>query len=138
MTICRPSAGSWKFSISSIFLLLSALSNKAKHYWVMSTDLLFSKVFWQCPAMFCLYTSSKLSRQWFEFSLFIEKMNIKSQYQISSIVIKCTRVTTSKTLPVYFWPKYGRDEFHVPICSGTPGHALMQIDVVSKLVISRL
>ena len=34
---------------------------KAKHCWVMSPNFLFSKVCWQCPAMFCLYTSSKLS-----------------------------------------------------------------------------
>ena len=36
--------------------------NKAKHCWVMSTNLLFSKVCWKCPAMFCLYTSNKISR----------------------------------------------------------------------------
>ena len=43
--------------------------NKAKHCWVMSTNFLFSKVCWQRPAIFCLYTSSKLSRPQFEFSL---------------------------------------------------------------------
>ena len=40
--------------------------NKAKHCWVMSTNFLFSKVSWQCPAMFCLYTSSKLYRTNFQ------------------------------------------------------------------------
>ena len=47
------------------FILLAGKftwGNKAKHCWVMSTNFLFSKVCWQCPAMFCLYTSSKLSR----------------------------------------------------------------------------
>ena len=34
--------------------------NKAKHCWVISTNFLYSKVCWR-PAMFCLYTSSKLS-----------------------------------------------------------------------------
>ena len=49
----------WKFK-----LLVGLVSggNKAKHCWVMSTNFLFSNVCWQCPAMFCLYTSSKLSR----------------------------------------------------------------------------
>ena len=28
--------------------------NNAKHCWVMSTNFLFSKVSWQCPAIFCL------------------------------------------------------------------------------------
>ena len=36
--------------------------NKAKHCWVMWTNFLFLKACWQYPAMFCLYTSSKLSR----------------------------------------------------------------------------
>ena len=34
---------------------------KAKHCWVMSTNSLSSKVCWKRSAMFCLYTSSKLS-----------------------------------------------------------------------------
>ena len=34
---------------------------KAKHCRVISTNFLFSKVCWRRPAMFCLYTSSKLS-----------------------------------------------------------------------------
>ena len=47
----------WKFK-----LLAGKFSwgNKAKHCWVMSTNFLFSKVCWQRPAMFFLYTSSKL------------------------------------------------------------------------------
>ena len=36
----------------------------AKHCWVMSTNFLFLKVCWQRPAMFCLYTSSKLFPRW--------------------------------------------------------------------------
>ena len=36
--------------------------NKAKHCWVMSTNILFSRVCWKRTAMFCLYTSSNLSR----------------------------------------------------------------------------
>ena len=35
----------------------------AKHCWALSTNFLFSKVCWHHPAMFCLITSSKLSRQ---------------------------------------------------------------------------
>ena len=35
---------------------------KAKHCWELSTSFLFSKVCWQLPAMFCLYTSSKFTR----------------------------------------------------------------------------
>ena len=31
--------------------------NKTKHCWAMSTNVLFSKVCWQHPAMFCLYIS---------------------------------------------------------------------------------
>ena len=30
----------------------------AKHCWVLSTNFLFSKVCWQCLAMFCLYSSN--------------------------------------------------------------------------------
>ena len=48
--------------------------NKAKHCWVMTTNFLFSKVCWQRPAMVCLYTSSKLSCPWFEFSLTVKVM----------------------------------------------------------------
>ena len=33
------------------------------------------KVCWQRPAMFCLYTSSKHSRPWFEFSLMVMWLN---------------------------------------------------------------
>ena len=36
----------WKF----------AWGNKAKHWWLMSTNFLYSKVCWQHPAMYCLYT----------------------------------------------------------------------------------
>ena len=40
------------------------------HCWVTSTSFFFSKVWLlTIKAMFCLYTSSSLSRPWFEFSL---------------------------------------------------------------------
>ena len=38
------------------------------------------KVCWQCPAMFCLYTSSKLSRSYFEFSLKVKVMGSSAGY----------------------------------------------------------
>ena len=44
----------WKFKL---------LAKKfTKHCWLMSTNFLFSNVCWQWPAIFCLYTSTKLSR----------------------------------------------------------------------------
>ena len=46
----------------------------------MSINLLFSKNCWQRPAMFCLYTSSKVSRPWFEFSLKVEVMGSNPGY----------------------------------------------------------
>ena len=49
----------WKFKL---WAEKFAWGNKAKHCWVMSTNFLFSKVCSQCPAMFWLYTSSKLFR----------------------------------------------------------------------------
>ena len=36
---------------------------KAKDFWMLSTNFWIQKVCWQCPAMFCLITSSKLSHQ---------------------------------------------------------------------------
>ena len=49
----------WKFKL---WVGKFTWGNKARHCWVMTTNFLFSKVFWQCPAMFCLYTSRKLFR----------------------------------------------------------------------------
>ena len=47
----------WKFkSLAGKF----TWGNKAKYCWVMSINVLFSKVCWQCSAMFCFYTTSKL------------------------------------------------------------------------------
>ena len=54
--------------------------DKAKHFRVMSTNFLFSKIWWQRPAMFCLNTSSKLSHLWFEFSLKVKVMWSKPGY----------------------------------------------------------
>ena len=48
----------WKFKLLAWKFIWG---NKAKHIRVMSTNILFSKVWWQCPAMFCFCTSSKLS-----------------------------------------------------------------------------
>ena len=55
----------------------STWGNNAKQNWVMSTNFLLSKVFWQSLPMFCLYTSSKLSRPiiW----IFTEGDGIKSR-----------------------------------------------------------
>ena len=61
--------------------------NKAKHCWVMSTNFLFSKVCWQHPAMFCLITSSKLSRPQFEFSLKVKVMGSNSSYLLKSFLL---------------------------------------------------
>ena len=48
---------------------------KAKHCWMLSTNFWIQKFCWQCPAMFCLHTSTKLSRPWFEFSLKVMRSN---------------------------------------------------------------
>ena len=53
----------------------------------MSTNFLFSKVCWQRPAMFCLYTSSKLSRPWFEFSLKVKVMGSNPGYLLKSFLL---------------------------------------------------
>ena len=45
------------------------LRRKQKHFWALSTNFWKQKGSWHHPAMFCLITSSKLSCQWFEFSL---------------------------------------------------------------------
>ena len=61
--------------------------NKAKHCWVMSTNFLFSNVCWQCSAMFCLYTSSKLSQPYFEFSLKMKVVGSNSGYLLKSFLL---------------------------------------------------
>ena len=63
-------------------------ANKAKHCWVMSTNFFFSKVCWQCPAMFCLHTSSLLSHPWFEFSLKVKVMGSNPGYLLKSFLIQ--------------------------------------------------
>ena len=74
----------WKFK-----LLVGTVTwgNKAKHCWVMSRNFLFSKVCWQLPAMFYLYTSSKLSRPWFEFSLKVKVMGLNPGYLLKYFVL---------------------------------------------------
>ena len=69
--------GSKKFGLQWKFKKLAGnfdWGNKANHCWVMLTNSLCSKVCWQCPAMFCLYTASKLSLSLFEFSLKMKVM----------------------------------------------------------------
>ena len=61
--------------------------NKAKSCWVMSTNFLFSKVCWQRPAMFLIYTSSKLSCQSFEFSLKMKVMELNPDYLLKSFLL---------------------------------------------------
>ena len=53
----------------------------------MSTNFLFSKVCWQCPAKFCYYTSSKLSRRWFEFSLKVKVMVLNPGYLLKYFLL---------------------------------------------------
>ena len=48
---------------------------------------LSSKVWWQHSAMFCLITSSKLSRQWFEFSLKEKVMGSHPGYFLKSFLL---------------------------------------------------
>ena len=56
--------------------------NMAKHCWLMSKNFLFSN-----PAMFCLITSTKLSRQWFEFSLKVKVMGLNPNYLLKSFLL---------------------------------------------------
>ena len=56
----------WKFKIWAGKFLWGV---KAKHCWVLSTNFWKQKICWQHSAMFCLYTSSKLSPIEFGFSL---------------------------------------------------------------------
>ena len=52
---------------------------KAKHWWVLSTNFWKQKNCWHHPAMFCLITSSKLTRQ-FEFSQKVTVMGSNPNY----------------------------------------------------------
>ena len=54
----------WKFKL---WAGKFAWDIKAKHCWVLSTNFLFSKVYWQHSAMFFLYTSSKFSCPYLNF-----------------------------------------------------------------------
>ena len=53
---------------------------KGKYWWVLSTNFWIQKVCWQCPAMFCLYTSRKLSRPLSEFSMKVKVMRSNPGY----------------------------------------------------------
>ena len=62
---------------------------KGKHYycWMFSTNFWIQKVCWQCLGMFCLYTSSKISRPWFEFSLKLKVIRSNSDYLLKSSLL---------------------------------------------------
>ena len=53
----------------------------------ITQNTLFSKVCWQHPAMFCLYSSSKLSRPYFEFSLKVKVMGSNAGYFLKSFLL---------------------------------------------------
>ena len=58
------------------------------------SNLVLLKFTWgnkQHPAMFCLYTSSKISLQTFEFSLKVEAMGLKPGYLLKSFLLYLTR-----------------------------------------------
>ena len=79
-------------------------SNKTKHCWVMSTNFLFSKVYWQCQQCFCPYTSNQVKfsahnlnfhwrwRWWDQIQaiflnlFYFMVVNIKSQWQFGVII----------------------------------------------------
>ena len=50
----------WKFKL---WAGKFAWGVKAKHFWMLSTNMWIQKICWHHPAMFCLITSSKLSRK---------------------------------------------------------------------------
>jgi hypothetical protein len=68
----------------------------------MPTNFLFSKVCRQCPAMFCVYTSSKLSRWKFEFSLKVKVMGLNPGYLLKSFLLYLKLRFASNT----FWTKF--------------------------------
>ena len=53
----------------------------------MSTTFLFSKVCWHRPAMFCLYTWSKLSSPLFEFSLKVKVIRSNPGYLLKNFLL---------------------------------------------------
>jgi hypothetical protein len=55
---------------------------EVKHCWVVSTNFWEQKVCWQWPAMFCLYTSSKVSLPCFEFSPKVKVMGLNASYTL--------------------------------------------------------
>ena len=84
---------------------------------------MFSKVCWQQPAMFCLYSSSKISRSYFEFSLKVEVIGLSPGYLLKSFLLypKVVNAYTSRLeahvafsdegeiwylYTVSFWKKY--------------------------------
>ena len=72
----------------------------------------FNKLFvfnswWQCPAMFCLYTSSKLSRPEFEFSLKVKVMGSNPGY-LFYFRTKSDQVGRSFATPIKILPKFSK------------------------------
>ena len=88
----------------------------------MSTHFWKQKVCWQCPAMFCLYTSSILSLPWFEFSLWRWWDQIQVSFKIVSTSCKMSIFVHSSGLSVQNWVKFGPRS-----CWMTP--VLAEIDV---------
>ena len=58
---------------------------KVKHCWALSTNFGRQKVCWHHPAMFCLITSSKLSK--FEFSLKVKVIGSNPSYLLKSFLL---------------------------------------------------
>ena len=83
---------------------------KAKHCWPLSTNFWKQKNCWHHPAMFCLITSSKLSRQQFEFSLKVKVMGsnpgyllkyfllyIQYWYSTTEVMLLCTMLSVQNS-----------------------------------------
>ena len=62
---------------------------KAKHWWALKTNFWKRKICSHHPAMFCLIISSKLSRQWFKFSLnvIVKVMGSNPGYLLKSFLL---------------------------------------------------
>ena len=79
---------------------------KTKYCWVLSTNFLLLKVCWQGPAMFCLYTSNKLSRQLFEFSLKVKVMRSNPGYLLILYFFYFTNLPPNTNLTSFDFKKF--------------------------------
>ena len=79
--------------------------NKAKHCWVYVNKIFVLSVWWQSPAMFCPYTSSKLSHPWFEFSLKVKVMGLNLGYLFKSFLLYLKKVILLQNgfQPIALW-----------------------------------